>query len=56
MARARSGDGEGDGTTRLLLGMALASGITSVPNAAIVLALNEAPTPWAVGSWLPGSC
>ena len=29
----------GSGTTRLLFGMALASGITSVPNAAIVLAL-----------------
>ncbi len=33
------GQKSGGGSTRLLLGMALSSGITSVPNAAIVLAL-----------------
>jgi hypothetical protein len=50
------------GSWRLLVAMALASGITSVPNAAIVLALsfaglgaltlalNEAPSPWPFAS------
>src|SRR5689334_12584289 len=33
------GHKSGGGSTRLLLGMSLSSGITSVPNAAIVLAL-----------------
>jgi EmrB/QacA subfamily drug resistance transporter len=37
--RAVAAEERGSGTTRLLFGMALASGITSIPNAAIVLAL-----------------
>ena len=39
MARSEATASTGAGTRRLLMGMALASGITSVPNAAIVLAL-----------------
>jgi EmrB/QacA subfamily drug resistance transporter len=39
VAQTEASASAGTGTTRLLFGMALASGITSVPNAAIVLAL-----------------